>query len=408
VLALLAGATLLNMEFVQFHPTHMVWPLSVAGLLVTESVRGDGGVLRNSEGNRFMFGYVPDVFRAQYAETEEEADRWYTDPDNNRRPPELLPRDEVARSINAEVKAGRGSPHGGVFLDIASRRPAEEILRKLPSMYHQFKELADVDITKEPMEVGPAQHYVMGGVEVDPDTAASSVPGLFAAGEVSGGMHGSNRLGGNSLSDLLVFGRRAGMGAAAYLDTLDAAGGSARPAPSEAELTAAQAEALAPLQRTGGENPYAVHAEIQQTMSSLVGIIRREDEITMALAELEKLRERAARVSAPGGAPYNPGWHLALDLRNIMLIADCVAQAALERQESRGGHTRDDFPGMSPEWRKVNLICALDGDRVVLRRQPMTPMRADLLALFDRAELKKYLTEPELPPESAPAPEEAG
>jgi succinate dehydrogenase / fumarate reductase flavoprotein subunit len=303
-----------------------------------------------------------------------------------------------------------------VFLDIASRRPAEEILRKLPSMYHQFKELADVDITKEPMEVGPAQHYVMGGVEVDPDTAASSVPGLFAAGEVSGGMHGSNRLGGNSLSDLLVFGRRAGMGAAAYLDTLDAAAGSARPAPSEAELTAAQAEALAPLQRTGGENPYAVHAEIQQTMSSLVGIIRREDEITMALAELEKLRERAARVSAPGGAPYNPGWHLALDLRNIMLIADCVAQAALERQESRGGHTRDDFPGMSPEWRKVNLICALDGDRVVLRRQPMTPMRADLLALFDRAELKKYLTEPELPPESAPdsapdsapAPEEAG
>jgi succinate dehydrogenase / fumarate reductase flavoprotein subunit len=407
VLALLAGATLLNMEFVQFHPTHMVWPLSVAGLLVTESVRGDGGVLRNSEGNRFMFGYVPDVFRAQYAETEEEADRWYTDPDNNRRPPELLPRDEVARSINAEVKAGRGSPHGGVFLDIASRRPAEEILRKLPSMYHQFKELADVDITKEPMEVGPAQHYVMGGVEVDPDTAASSVPGLFAAGEVSGGMHGSNRLGGNSLSDLLVFGRRAGMGAAAYLDTLDAAGGSARPAPGEAELTAAQAEALAPLQRTGGENPYAVHAEIQQTMSSLVGIIRREDEITMALAELEKLRERAARVSAPGGAPYNPGWHLALDLRNIMLIADCVAQAALERQESRGGHTRDDFPGMSPEWRKVNLICALDGDRVVLRRQPMTPMRADLLALFDRAELRKYLTEPELPPESAPAPEEA-
>ena len=202
----------MNMEFVQFHPTHMVWPISVRGLLVTESVRGDGGVLRNSEGKRFMFDYVPDVFRAQYAETEEEADRWYTDPDHNRRPPELLPRDEVARANNAEVKAGRGSPHGGVFLDIASRRPAEEILRRLPSMYHQFKELADVDITKEPMEVGPAQHYVMGGVEVDPDTAASIVPGLFAAGEVSGGMHGSNRLGGNSLSDLLVFGRRAGHG----------------------------------------------------------------------------------------------------------------------------------------------------------------------------------------------------
>ena len=395
-LALLAGAKLLNMEFVQFHPTHMVWPLSVRGLLVTESVRGDGGVLRNSEGKRFMFGYVPDVFRAQYAETEEEADRWYTDPDHNRRPPELLPRDEVARSINAEVKAGRGSPRGGVFLDIASRRPAEEILRRLPSMYHQFKELADVDITKEPMEVGPAQHYVMGGVEVDPDTAASSVPGLFAAGEVSGGMHGSNRLGGNSLSDLLVFGRRAGMGAVAYLDSLDEAGG--RPAATDAALAAAQAEAIAPLERAGGENPYTVHSEVQQTMSDLVGIIRRESEIKTAIAELEKLRERAVQVSAEGGAAYNPGWHLALDLRNIMLIAACVAQAALERQESRGGHTRDDFPGMSPEWRKVNLIVALDGDRVVLRRQPMKPMRGDLLALFDRGELAKYLTEEELPP----------
>ena len=395
-LALLAGATLLNMEFVQFHPTHMVWPLSVAGLLVTESVRGDGGVLRNSEGNRFMFGYVPDVFRAQYAETEEEADRWYTDQANNRRPPELLPRDEVARSINAEVKAGRGSPHGGVFLDIASRRPAEEILRKLPSMYHQFKELADVDITKEPMEVGPAQHYVMGGVEVDPDTAASTVPGLFAAGEVSGGMHGSNRLGGNSLSDLLVFGRRAGMGAVAYLDAMSETGG--RPAAAtDAALAEAQAEALAPLQRTGGENPYTVHSEVQQTMSGLVGIIRRESEIKTAISELEKLRERAVQVSAEGGAAYNPGWHLALDLRNIMLIADCVARAALERQESRGGHTRDDFPGMSPEWRKVNLICTLDGDRVTLRRQPMKPMRGDLIALFDRGELAKYLTEEELP-----------
>jgi succinate dehydrogenase / fumarate reductase flavoprotein subunit len=276
-------------------------------------------------------------------------------------------------------------------------------------MYHQFKELADVDITKEPMEVGPAQHYVMGGVEVDPDTAASSVPGLFAAGEVSGGMHGSNRLGGNSLSDLLVFGRRAGMGATAYLDGLS--GADRRPAAADADLAAAQAEALAPLQRAGGENPYTVHAEVQQTMSSLVGIIRREDEIKTALAELEKLQARAAQVSAEGGAAYNPGWHLALDLRNIMLIADCVAKAALERQESRGGHTRDDFPGMSPEWRKVNLICALDGDRVTLSRQPMAAMRADLLRLFDRSELQKYLTEPELPAEtpaeSVPAPEEA-
>jgi succinate dehydrogenase / fumarate reductase flavoprotein subunit len=347
-----------------------------------------------------MFNYVPDVFRAQYAETEEEADRWYSDPDHNRRPPELLPRDEVARANNAEVKAGRGSPHGGVFLDIASRLPAEEILRRLPSMHHQFKELADVDITKEPMEVGPAQHYVMGGVEVDPDTAAAAgVPGLFAAGEVSGGMHGSNRLGGNSLSDLLVFGRRAGGGAADYLDETGA-----RPAVSEEQLAAARAEALAPLDRSGGENPYTIHSELQQTMSDLVGIIRRESEIKAALADLDKLRERAAKVSAPGGTAYNPGWHLALDLRNILLIAECVARAALERQESRGGHTRDDYPGMSPEWRKVNLLCSLDGDRIALHRQPSPAIRPDLLALFDRGELKKYMTEDELAglPEALP------
>src|SRR5947207_5675973 len=259
-LALLAGATLMNMEFVQFHPTHMVWPISVRGLLVTESVRGDGGVLRNSEGRRYMFDYVPDVFRAQYAETEEEADRWYDDPDHNRRPPELLPRDEVARSINSEVKAGRGSPHGGVFLDIASRRPAEYILQRLPSMYHQFKELADVDITREPMEIGPTCHYVMGGVEVDPDTCESCVPGLFAAGEVSGGMHGSNRLGGNSLSDLLVFGRRAGAGAAAYVASL----GTDRPRARPEDVDAAADDALAPFAREGGENPYTVHQELQQ------------------------------------------------------------------------------------------------------------------------------------------------
>src|SRR3954449_2849766 len=241
-LALQAGATLVNMEFVQFHPTGMVWPPSVKGILVTESVRGDGGVLRNSEGKRFMFEYVPAVFRKQYAETEDEADRWYDDPANNRRPPELLPRDEVARAINSEVKAGRGSPSGGVFLDIASRLPAEAIRKKLPSMYHQFKELADVDITAEAMEVGPTCHYVMGGVEVDPDTAASIVPGLFAAGEVAGGMHGSNRLGGNSLSDLLVFGRRAGMGAADYVDAL----GAARPVPAQSDLDSAAAVAVAP------------------------------------------------------------------------------------------------------------------------------------------------------------------
>jgi succinate dehydrogenase / fumarate reductase flavoprotein subunit len=249
------------------------------------------------------------------------------------------------------------------------------------------------------MEVGPAQHYVMGGVEVDPDTGESIVPGLFAAGEVSGGMHGSNRLGGNSLSDLLVFGRRAGMGAVEYLNSL----GDDRPRASDADLEAAKAEAVAPLERSGGENPYTVHSEVQQTMSDLVGIIRKEDDIKEALAELEKLRARAANVSAEGGPAYNPGWHLALDLRNILLIADCVAEAALERQESRGGHTRDDFPGMSPEWRKVNLIAVLDGDHVALKKQPMTPMRSDLLALFDRGELAKYYTDAELPPETETA-----
>jgi succinate dehydrogenase / fumarate reductase, flavoprotein subunit len=399
-LALLAGAKLLNMEFVQFHPTHMVWPISVRGLLVTESVRGDGGVLRNSEGKRYMFNYVPDVFRAQYAETEEEADRWYSDPDHNRRPPELLPRDEVARANNAEVKAGRGSPHGGVFLDIASRLPAEEILRRLPSMYHQFKELADVDITKEPMEVGPAQHYVMGGVEVDPDTGESCVPGLFAAGEVSGGMHGSNRLGGNSLSDLLVFGRRAGLGAAEYIGRL----GPKLPVADEGEIEAARTEALAPLQRPDGENPYAVHADVQETMSNLVGIIRTETEIKKALAELDTLGVRAEDAAAAGGSAYNPGWHLSLDLRNIMLMARCVASAALERQESRGGHTRDDYPGMRPEWRKVNLVCTLESDEIKITRQPVPPMRDDLIALFDRAELKKYLSEEEM----AALPAEAG
>ncbi len=402
-LALLAGAKLMNMEFVQFHPTHMVWPISVRGLLVTEGVRGDGGVLRNSEGRRYMFDYVPDVFRAQYAETEEEADRWYKDPDHNRRPPELLPRDEVARANNAEVKVGRGSPHGGVFLDIASRLPAEEIRRRLPSMYHQFMELADVDITKEPMEVGPAQHYVMGGVEVDADTGESSVPGLFAAGEVSGGMHGANRLGGNSLSDLLVFGRRSGMGAAEYLSRL----GPKLPVADEGEIEAARAEALAPLERTDGENPYTVHAEVQDTMSSLVGIIRTEAEIKKALAELETLGQRTASVSAEGGNAYNPGWHMALDMRNIMLMARCVAESALERQESRGGHTRDDYPGMRPEWRKVNLICTLEGDEIKIIRQATPKMRDDLIALFDRAELKKYLTEEEmagLPPEAPVTP----
>jgi succinate dehydrogenase / fumarate reductase, flavoprotein subunit len=390
------------MEFVQFHPTGMVWPPSVKGILVTESVRGDGGVLKNSDGKRFMFDYIPDVFKDKYATTEEEGDRWYEDPDNNRRPPELLPRDEVARAINSEVKAGRGSPHGGVFLDIASRLKPEEITKRLPSMHHQFKELADVDITAEPMEVGPTCHYVMGGVEVDPDTGAALVPGLFAAGEVSGGMHGSNRLGGNSLSDLLVFGRRAGLGAAEYASDVTVT-------VPESEVEAAVAEALAPYEREGGENPYAVHQELQQTMNDLVGIIRREDELEQAIEALGKLRERVQNVAvAPSagatvtegrGPAYHPGWHLALDLRNMMIVSECVARAALERQESRGGHTRDDYPKMSADWRKINLVCRLDDGVVELKRQDMEPMREDLLSLFELDELKKYLTEGELPAE---------
>ncbi|MCW2863844.1 MAG: fumarate reductase/succinate dehydrogenase flavoprotein domain protein [Actinoallomurus sp.] len=395
-LALLAGASLINMEVVQFHPTGMVWPPSVKGILVTESVRGDGGVLKNSDGKRFMFDYVPDVFKDQYATTEEEGDRWYEDADNNRRPPELLPRDEVARAINSEVKAGRGSPHGGVFLDIASRLKPEQVIKRLPSMHHQFKELADVDITAEPMEVGPTCHYVMGGVEVDPDTAAALIPGLFAAGEVSGGMHGSNRLGGNSLSDLLVFGRRAGEGAAEYASEVTVT-------VPESEVEAAMAEALAPYDREGGENPYAVHQELQQTMNDLVGIIRREEELEQAIEALGKLRERVANVSVQGGRGYHPGWHLALDLRNMVLVSECVAKAALERQESRGGHTRDDYPAMSPEWRKVNLVCRLASEGadgfVELKRQEMEPMREDLIGLFEVDELKKYLTEGELPSE---------
>ncbi|WP_214366745.1 fumarate reductase/succinate dehydrogenase flavoprotein subunit [Pseudonocardia sp. H11422] len=393
-LALRAGATLINMEFLQFHPTGMVWPPSVKGILVTESVRGDGGVLRNSEGKRFMFDYIPDVFKEQYATSEEEADRWYTDPDSNRRPPELLPRDEVARAINSEVKAGRGSPHGGVFLDIASRLSPEEIRKRLPSMYHQFKELADVDITKEPMEVGPTCHYVMGGVEVDPDTGQSTVPGLFAAGECSGGMHGSNRLGGNSLSDLLVFGRRAGLGAAEYVD---AAG--ARPVVDETQVDHAADRALLPFSSAtdGGENPFVVQLELQKTMNDLVGIIRKADEMELALKKLEDIATRTRTVKVEGRREFNPGWHLALDLRNMLIVSLCVAKAALERQESRGGHTRDDFPVMDSDWRHVLLVCsALGEDNVDLTRKEQVPMRPELFDLFELDELKKYYTGEEL------------
>ena len=315
-----------------------------------------------------MFGYVPEVFREKYAKDEAEGDRWYTDADNNRRPPELLPRDEVARAINSEVKAGRGSPHGGVFLDVSSRLPADVIRRKLPSMYHQFKELADVDITAEPMEVGPTCHYVMGGVEVDPDTgAAAHVEGLFAAGEVAGGMHGSNRLGGNSLSDLLVFGRRAGMGAAEYCDKVEGA----RPSIHARDVDDAATAALAPFNDNGGENPYTVHTDLQQTMNDLVGIIRSAQEMEGALERLEALKARAAAVTVEGHRQFNPGWHLALDLENMLLVSQCVAQAALMREESRGGHTRDDFPAMSAKWRQTNLICSAHGADVDVNKQPL-------------------------------------
>jgi succinate dehydrogenase / fumarate reductase flavoprotein subunit len=393
-LALRAGATLINMEFVQFHPTGMVWPPSVKGILVTEGVRGDGGVLKNSKGDRFMFGYVPDVFKGQYAETEQEADGWYNDQDNNRRTPDLLPRDEVARAINSEVKEGRGSPHGGVFLDIASRLPADEIKRRLPSMYHQFKELADVDITSQPMEVGPTCHYVMGGVEVDPDTTSSAVPGLFAAGEVAGGMHGSNRLGGNSLSDLIVFGRRAGLGASEYVDSLDQ-----KPKISESDVDDAARRATIPFDWPGNgqaENPYSIHAELQQSMNDLVGIIRKQEEIQQALDKLAELRLRAKSIAVEGQREFNPGWHLALDLRNMLLVSECVAKAALIRTESRGGHTRDDFPAMDAGWRNRLLVCEVDGEGAKVTPKDQVPMREDLLELFEVSELEKYFTDDEL------------
>jgi succinate dehydrogenase / fumarate reductase, flavoprotein subunit len=398
-LALRAGASLINMEFVQFHPTGMVWPPSVKGILVTEGVRGDGGVLKNSEGNRFMFEYIPAVFKGQYAETEEEADQWLKDNDSARRTPDLLPRDEVARAINSEVKAGRDTTHGGVFLDIASRLPAEEIKRRLPSMYHQFMELAEVDITKDAMEVGPTLHYVMGGIEVDPDFGAATVPGLFAAGECSGGMHGSNRLGGNSLSDLLVFGRRAGLGAADYVRGLND-----RPSIDDAAVSKAAKLALAPFEGPSNgatpENPYTLHLDLQQAMNDLVGIIRKADEVAQALSKLDELRERFKNLQVEGHRQFNPGWHLAIDLRNMLLVSECVAKSALTRTESRGGHTRDDHPGMDANWRKTLLVCHAEGDAAVpdvsVTREPQVPMRPDLMELFDIEELGKYYTDDEL------------
>jgi succinate dehydrogenase / fumarate reductase flavoprotein subunit len=326
-----------------------------------------------------MFDHIPEFFKAETADTEEEGDRWYEDKKNNRRPPELLPRDEVARAINAEIKAGRGSPHGGVFLDIASRRTPEFIRRRLPSMYHQFKELADVDITSEPMEIAPTCHYVMGGVEVDADTGQSLVEGLYAAGEVAGGMHGSNRLGGNSLSDLLVFGRRCGLNAAYYAKRVAAN----PPAVRDTDVTAAAENALKPFASEGGENPYTVQRDLQDIMQRLVGIIRVAEELSESLGELEELKERAQKLSVEGNRQYNPGWHLAIDLRNMLLVSECIATAALERKESRGGHTRNDYPVADPEWGTKNLVLTLDGERVRLKHQPLPVMPDELKSLFE-------------------------
>ncbi len=390
-LALKAGANLVDMEFLQFHPTGMVWPPSVRGILVTESVRGEGGVLTNKVGERFMFKYIPEVFKNIYADNEAEADRWYLDQDNNRRPPELLPRDEVARAINSEVKAGRGTEHGGVFLDVSKRIPADVIKKRLPSMWHQFYELAGVDITKEAMEVGPTCHYVMGGVEVEPDNAAAvGVPGLFAAGEVAGGMHGSNRLGGNSLSDLLVFGRRAGMGAVEYVKN-----NGANPV-SDASVKTAAARIEAPFSREGGENSYSLHAELQEVTHNLVGIIRTGAEIEEAIVKIADIRKRSANVSVSGGRKFNPGFHLAFDLDNMLLVAESTAKSALRREESRGGHTRDDFPGMDTTWRQVNNISSFDGKQVNVKAQPLPPMPKELFDLFDIHELEKYMTPEEI------------
>ena len=375
-LALWAGADLIDMEFVQFHPTGMVWPPSVRGILVTEGVRGDGGVLRNALGERFMFRYIPEMFRAETADTEEEADRWYTDR-SSRRTPDLLPRDEVARAINTETKEGRGSPHSGVYLDIATRRDAEYIKRRLPGMHHQFLELADVDITREPMEVGPTCHYMMGGVRVDAETQASTVPGLFAAGEVAGGMHGANRLGGNSLSDLLVFGQRAGRGAAEY------AGRTAAPPVNPSQAGELVQAALRPFEATGTENPYTIQQDLQECMQTMAGIIRTKDELTKAFDELAVLRERAKRVRVEGHRQFNPGWHLALDVDPLLAVSECIARAALERNESRGAQTREDYPDTDPELGKVNVVVKLRDGELGLSREPLPPMPEDLQALLE-------------------------
>jgi len=375
-LALQAGAELIDMEMVQFHPTGMVWPPSVRGILVTESVRGDGGTLKNNLGERFMFNYVPEFFRAETADTEEEADAWYQDK-TRRRTPDLLPRDEVARAINAEVKAGRGTPHGGVFLDIASRRPADYIRKRLPSMYHQFKELADVDITSEPMEVGPTCHYMMGGVRVDADSAATNVPGLYAAGEVAAGLHGANRLGGNSLSDLLVFGRRAGQFAAQYAQSTE------QPLIVAQDIEQVACDMLEPFEQPGDENPYAIQADLENCMQDLVGIIRVEDELERALEGIAQLRERAGRVRLDGNRHFNPGWHLALALDSMLTVSEAIARSALLRKESRGGHTRSDFPATDARFAQLNLVTRKTTDGIAIVEEPLPSMPAELETLLE-------------------------
>src|SRR5271157_1232470 len=387
-LAYRAGAELLDMEFVQFHPTGMVWPISVRGILVTEGVRGEGGVLRNKEGRRFMFDEIPDLYKEQTADTEEEGWRYTQGDKNARRPPELLTRDHVARCINREVKAGRGSPHGGVFLDISWIREkipnsAEHIKRKLPSMYHQFMQLANLDITKEPMEAGPTTHYIMGGVHVNAETQMTNVPGLFAAGEVAAGLHGSNRLGGNSLSDLLVFGKRAGEFAAKFARESNA--GEIH----DDQLEEVAREALEPFYRAAkpagsAESPYQVQNELQEMMQRLVGIVRREEEMVRALGELAKLWERSRSVAVYGHREYNPGWHTAIDLKHLLTVSEAITRAAIERKESRGGHFRDDFPNRDAADGKVNIILHKDADGSMrTRREPIPEMPEHLKQVIE-------------------------
>lgn len=385
-LAYHAGAELIDMEFVQFHPTGMVWPPSVRGLLITEGVRGEGGVLRNSQGRRFMFDDIPELYRGQTSTDEEEGWRYTQGDKNAKRPPELLTRDHVARCIMREIKEGRGSPHGGVFLDIAwikEKLPnaADHIKRKLPSMYHQFKELAGVDITREPMEVGPTTHYIMGGVKVDADTQMTSTPGLFAAGECAAGLHGANRLGGNSLSDLLVFGKRAGEYAAKF------ARENSSVTLREDQIRAQSKWALDPFERDAagtGENPYQIQSTLQDMMQALVGIVRSESELKEAIIQIEILKEKAQHASCSGNRGYNPGWHTAMELKHMVTVAEAIARAAVERKESRGGHFREDFPAKSEAYGKLNTSIKKDSDGTMTVRQvPTIDLRDDLKQLIE-------------------------